>query len=148
MRLTRLAAAVLVLFGMGAGSAVHAEQFQPFDDYEVHYNAFNSSFLPPEVAQAYNIQRSKYGALLNVAVLQVGDNGKKPVRANVVGTLKNLMGQVQDLEFKEIEEGEAVYYIADFRFTNDEILSFDLKVVPAPTSSAYEISFRQHFYAD
>lgn len=126
---------------------LRAEQAQTFDNYEIHYNAFNSTFLPPEVAVAYNLQRSKYGGVINVAVLDDAE-GKRPTSALVRGTLKNLLGQSQELSFREIREGNAIYYISAFRFTHDEQLEFTLTVQPDPNKAGYSISFKQHFYAD
>ncbi|WP_210398275.1 DUF4426 domain-containing protein [Motiliproteus sediminis] len=126
---------------------LRAEQAQTFDQYEIHYNAFNSTFLPPEVAVAYNLQRSKYGGVINVAVLDDSE-GKRPTSAQVSGSLKNLIGQRQELSFREIREGNAIYYISAFRFTHDEQLQFSLDVKPDRNKPAYSISFKQHFYAD
>ena len=145
MRLPLISAIFVAL--LIATLPARAEQAQVFDHYEVHYNAFNSSFLPPEVAMAYNLQRSKYRALINVAVLDEGA-GKRPVSAIVKGSMKNLLSQVQTLSFREIKEGNAIYYLADFRFTDDELLAFDIEVQPDPNRPAYRIHFSQHFYVD
>ena len=51
---------VLVL---GISSPVHAQQSQDFGDYVVHYNALNTNFIPPQVAQGYGIKRSSSRAL-------------------------------------------------------------------------------------
>ena len=147
MDFSKLCTLLLVPLIWVTGSA-QAEQFKVFDSYEVHYNAFNSSFLPPEVASAYDLKRGKYRALMNIAVLRAEDGDKASVRATVSGTMKNLIGQMQKLNFTEIREGEAVYYIASFRFTDDEVLMFDVNVQPDPNTPAYSMKFKQHFYAD
>lgn len=139
---------VLMLVCTGLlSSQANAERFQTFDNFEVHFNALNTTFLTPEVAKTYSIQRSKVRGLLNVAVLDSASNNK-PVTAMVTGQVRNLVGQIQDLSFKLVREGVAVYYIADFRFTNDEILNFTLQVQPDPNSGAYPVEFKQHFYQD
>ncbi len=140
--------AVLLISMVALATTVRAEQFKPFDDYEVHYNVFNSSFLPPEVATAYDLQRGKYRALMNVAVLKTGGDAKMSVKAMIKGTMKNLIGQTQNLTFTEIREGESIYYIASFRFTDDELLTFAIDVQPDPNKTAYTVNFKQHFYAD
>ncbi|MEH6471490.1 MAG: DUF4426 domain-containing protein [Halopseudomonas sp.] len=137
----------LSLMAVLFSASANAERFKAFDNYEVHYNAFNSSFLPPEVAQVYSIQRSRVRGLVNVAVLD-SSNKNKPVTAQVSGEIRNLIGQTQPLTFKQIREGEAVYYITEFRFTDDEILNFELQVQPDPNKPAYSVEFKQHFYAD
>ncbi len=144
----KILSALVLVFGCWLSALAQAEQFKLFDNYEVHYNAFNSGFVPPEVASAYDLKRSKYRALMNVAVLKQAGSDKSSVQAVVSGSMKNLIGQTQKLRFTEIREGEAIYYIASFRFTDDEVLSFDISVQPDPNSAAYSLSFKQHFYAD
>lgn len=138
---------LVVAWLAGVAGQVRAERAQVFDHYEVHYNALNSSFLPPEVAMAYDIRRSDYRALLNVAVLDA-DRGLRPAPGRVEGTLTNLLGQKQALEFREIREGNAIYYLADFPFTNEENLTFNLEVTPDSAGETYSFSFSQKFYAD
>ena len=141
-RLTLIAALVF-------STSVAAEQMISDGRYEIHYNAFNSSFITPEVAQLNNITRSKYRALVNVAVLKLEEDGRKtPATAIVKGSAANLLGQAQTLEFKKIDEGNALYYIGSFRFTEEEKLKISLNVQPDPNRPAYSIEFEQTFYAD
>jgi hypothetical protein len=126
-----------------------AEQMISDGRYEIHYNAFNSSFITPEVAQLNNITRSKYRALVNVSVLKFEEDGSKtPVTAIVNGQAANLLGQAQQMEFQKIDEGNALYYIGSFRFTEEERLKISLEVQPDPDESPYNIEFEQTFYAD
>ncbi len=126
-----------------------AEQMVSHGDYMIHYNAFNSSFLQPEVASAYGIQRSKTKGLLNVSVLQKqADGSTKPVSAVIEGEVANLIAQKQTLNFSKVEETDALYYIGDFGFTDDQVLRFTLKVQPNPNQPAYDINFEQRFYVD
>jgi len=130
-------------------SAAMAEQMISDGRYEIHYNAFNSSFITPEVAQLNGLVRSKYRALVNVSVLEMQEDGsKKATSAIVSGQASNLLNQVQKLEFKPIDEGQALYYIGSFRFTEDEQLKIRLSVQPDPNKPAYSIEFDQRFYVD
>lgn len=149
INLRRLTATcILGLFTLLAPLA-QAEQSIADGRYEVHYNAFNSSFLQPDVAQKNGLIRSKYRALVNVSVLQVQPDGsKKAVRAQVSGQAANLIDQAQQLDFKQITEGDAIYYIASFRFTEQEKLKLSLQVQPDPNAKPYNIQFDQTFYAD
>jgi len=143
--LTRLLLSVTLLFS----TAALAEQMVADGRYEIHYNAFNSSFITPEVAQLNNITRSKYRALVNVSVLRLeGDGSKTPVTAIVNGKAANLLGQAQQMEFQKIDEGNALYYIGSFRFTEEERLKISLNVQPDPNQPAYSIEFEQTFYVD
>lgn len=133
---------------MVAGLA-QAEQKIADGKYEIHYNAFNSSFITPEVAQQYDITRSQYRALVNVAVLKLEEDGSKtPVRAQISGQAANLLQQAQQLEFKQIDEGNALYYLGSFRFTEDEQLTISLQVRPDADAAPYNIEFEQTFYVD
>lgn len=147
MRLSSITVTLLGILLCLAGP-LRAEQFQAFDQYEVHYNAFNSSFLSPDVAKAYDIQRSKYKGLVNIAVLDRSADQDRPVAALVNGSIKNLLDQSQSLVFTEIREGSAVYYITDFRFSDDEQMRFSISVQPDPNKPAYELNFKHHFYVD
>jgi len=70
--------------------------------------------------------------MLNISVLKnPGDDQlPKPRIAKVTGSLKNLIGQSKSLEFKEIKETNAVYYIATFRFDEEEVYRINLQVQP------------------
>ena len=144
-RLYTLCALILIF----CSSSAMAEQMVSHGDYMIHYNAFNSSFLQPNVAQAYGISRSKFKALLNISVLKKLDDGStKPVTAVISGGVTNLISQNQALSFNKIVESNAVYYLADFTFTDDQVLRFKLKVQPEPNQPAYNINFEQRFYVD
>lgn len=144
-----LGASVLALSMMLFGQQALAEQKITQGKYEVHYNAFNSTFLQPNVAQSYGITRGKTRGLLNVSILEKqADGSTKPVVAVINGKATNLTSQVQALEFRQIRESNALYYIAEYAFTDDQILRFNLQVQPDPNSAATDIKFEQRFYVD
>ncbi|WP_296061314.1 DUF4426 domain-containing protein [uncultured Amphritea sp.] len=145
-------AALLLIAGLLGGAfstSATAEQMVSHGDYMIHYNAFNSSFIQPDVASSYGIQRGKTKGLLNISVLKKqADGSTKPVSAMVSGDVTNLISQKQTLNFKKIEETGALYYIGDFGFTDDQVLRFNLQVQPDPNQPAYSINFEQRFYID
>ncbi len=51
------------------------------------------------------------------------------------------------LEFREIREGEAVYYLATVKHTDRELLRFQITVVP-PGVSKKVLNFKQTMYWD
>ena len=60
---------------------LRAEQMKELGPWQVHYSAFNSSFLTPEVAKAYGLERSRYnGICACVSLLGVTDTGRCPSR--------------------------------------------------------------------
>ena len=127
-----------------------AERSVEFGDYVIHYNAFNSGMLQPEVAQRHGIARSRFRALVNVATLKkVPGTTGEPVSATVTGTATNLSGQQREIDFKEIHEGTAIYYLGDLRIDNDqEVVDFDLQVAPEGKEPATTIRFRQTFFTE
>lgn len=131
---------------------VSAQQFEDIGDYRVHYNTLNTSLLPPEVARAYGIQRAGNRALLNIAVLrQAEDENGLPesVTAQVSARVINLTGQRRDIELREIEDQDAIYYVGTFRIHDEETLTFTLSVKPEESDEpAREITFRQQFFTD
>ena len=138
-----------LLFSFTLINSVQAEQSLTQNGYEVHYNAFNSGFLTPEVAPSNGLTRSKVMPLLNVSVLKIADDGtKRPVNALVSGEAKNLIGQIKTISFKKIDEGDAIYYLGSFRFSDEEMLNFDLDVQPDPNQSPISVRFSQTFYED
>ena len=120
-----------------------------FGDYEVHFSAFNSTFIAPDIAKAYELERSSKHGLVNIAVRHVKDSEiGKAVTANLDGKHKNLLQQSVPLKFREVKEGSAVYYLAGFRFSNEEMLEFSIDVKPEGSDRSYPVKFRQKFYQD
>jgi len=105
--------------------AAEAAQFRPLGDLEVHYVVVNTLFLDADVAARYGIVRARDRAILNVSV--IGPDGR-PRDAEVTGKARNLLEQTVPLEFRRIEEGEAIYFIAPLRHTDQEVLRFRIDV--------------------
>jgi len=121
-----------------------AERKHSFGEYDIHYIAFNSGFLQPEIASAAGLVRSKTQGVLNISVLKAG----KPSAALVSGTVKNLLGQDRSLTFKQLKEGEdATYYLAQFPFDSRETLRFSLTVQPMGADPV-SFDFTQEFFPD
>jgi hypothetical protein len=120
-----------------------AERKQSFGDLDVHYSAFNSSFLQPEIASAVGLSRSKTQGVVNISVLKTG----QPTAARVSGEMRNLLGQIHSLRFKQVTEGEAIYYLAQFPIEQQEMLRFNLKI-QADGGSIHSLDFNQEFFPD
>ena len=118
-------------------------------DYVVHFSAQTTDQLPPDVARAYNIVRSKSRAMLNVSVIRKSDS--LPVAATVLVKATNLTGQLKNVTMRKIEEpGDtaAVYYIGETSVANRETLLFDISVKPEGQSAVSEVRFKRQFYTD
>ena len=112
-------------------------------EFKVVYNALPSTFLTPEIAKENNIERSRYNGLPNIVVL---NKEGKPQPVNISGEGKTLIGNVRKLEFQTIREGDAIYYIAQYPYRNEDDVLFSIKI-QSPKQSG-EFSFRHTFYTD
>ena len=120
-----------------------AERKQSFGELDVHYSVFNSSFLQPDVAAAVGLTRSKTVGVLNIAALKGGQG--QP--AKVSGTLKNLLGQTSELQFKQVLESGAVYYLAEFPLREREVLTFSIQV-QIGEAAPHTLTFNQEVFPD
>ncbi len=124
-------------------------QMETDDGYIIHYNAFSTNFLTAEVARTYDIKRSKKRAMLNVSVRKIGKDKvaqTEAATANITTKVTNFIGQQKSIEIRKIDEGSAIYYIADFTIANQEIIKFDLQVTPS--DKTHTIKFEQQFFID
>lgn len=128
--------------------ADQGEQKQVFGDYEVHYIGLNSSFLTPAVAEAYSIPRSRSLGYLNISILKktAQPDVLESVSGKVSGSMQNLIGQIKTLEFREIKERDAVYYVSTFRFDEEDVYKIRLQVTPAGQTRTFDVKFDQRFY--
>lgn len=155
---SRITIVALSLLGVlaacgGPGQSADVPEAQPagatnadIGDYTVHFSAQSTDQLPPEVARAYNIVRSKNRAMLNVSVIRKAD--KAPVTAAVSVKTVNLTGQLKDVTMRQINEQEAIYYIGETPVANRETLIFDISVQPDGADMASDVRFKRQFYTD
>lgn len=129
------------------------ETSKTFGDYTVFYNVFPSTDLRPEIAAAYQLVRAADQMVLNVSIRSRADGDDRAQAAVVTGIYSDLI-QNRTLEFREIREQGAIYYLAQLRVSNRENLRFDIKAQPlldnrpAPVGSPFPISFTRKFYID
>ncbi|HET8816370.1 MAG TPA: DUF4426 domain-containing protein [Pseudidiomarina sp.] len=136
----------LFLLGVLSPSAI-AEQSKRLGPWEVHYNAFNSTLLRPEMAQQYNLERNAYLATLNIAVLAATESGKPAQRVRVTGYTMNPLSMQTRLEFQEVIEGDAVYYLSQTEFTANEMLRFFI-TIEDDQGTIQELRFSQEFWVN
>lgn len=120
----------------------HAEQRQSFGGWNVHYVVLPTGFLKPAIAAQYGITRGRDRALVNISVL---DPTGVPKKVSIEGTVKNLLGQLQPLAFREVTEGQAVYYLASVKHTHEEVLRFEISL-SAPDAPPMQLKFQQKLY--
>lgn len=143
MPLAWLLATVIVL----ASGPAHAQLSERFGPYELHYSVVNSTFIEPAVAAQYGLTRGKRRALVNLSLREHRDDGTTVARAmDIEGSSRDLTARRIGLDFVEVREGPAIYYIAEFRFINREYRFFDVAFTPAGAEQGYEFSFKQQMY--
>jgi hypothetical protein len=123
-----------------------AENMKKMGNMNIHYIALNASFLTPEIAKAYDIVRSKYNGLINISVLDNTLASTPAKTVSITGTARNLAGQNKKLEFVEVKEGDAIYYLAQVNYRNEETIVFDLTITDSQES--HQLKFSQKFYVD
>ena len=147
--MSRIFTVLVALLLITSGLATKAEQSKTFGDYTIHYVAFTTDMLSPDVATAYKIRRSKNRAILNISVLKkiMGTTGK-PVKAEIEATATNLSRQLRKLNVRELTAQGAIYYIAETAVNNEETLTFELNVTPEGEAIALHLSFQQQFFTE
>lgn len=137
----------LLLLGLLMLLTTHSlAEEQRFGEYTVNYVAVYSNFLSPEIAAQYGIVRSARNAFINISVLKDDASIGTPVVASISGEKANFIGQSETLEFIEVREGNAIYYIGQFEFSNAENLRFTLSIQPENTGPAYTLSWTAQLY--
>jgi hypothetical protein len=145
----RLLRLPLLLALLGLPLAASAEQYQDFGDYRIHYSAFKSDMIAPEVAKAHGLTRSKYRAVINITVQKKGANGGyEAVPAEVEGTARDIYSKIRKLKMEEVREGPAIYYLAEFPITDEQRLDFAIRVIPQGEKVARPITFSQQFFVN
>jgi Domain of unknown function (DUF4426) len=131
--------------GLWAATTSLAQQSKVFGPYELHYSVVNTTFLQPEVASDYGIVRGKKRAIINLAVRELDSEGGPGGPMMLKGRTWDLI-QNQFLEFQEIREGRAVYYIADFKFINEEWRFFEVDFRPEGSEETFTLKFKHQLY--
>lgn len=123
------------------------EQSEDFGEYVVHYNALQTDALAAKVAREYKIKRSRNRVMLNIVVQhKQPDQSRKAVVATVTSSATNLTGQVKTIEMRQIQEGDAIYYIGVTNVADKETLNFTVKVAPENSSLSKTVRFRKQFF--
>ena len=129
---------------LGAPGAL-AEQMQRFGAWQFHYVVLPTTFLQPKTAAEYDIVRGSDRALINVSLVH-DETG--PAAADISGTYTNLLSQTRPLKFREVREGDAVYYLAELKHTDRDILRFKLSAQPEGETAPFEVDVQQRMYVE
>lgn len=118
-----------------------------FDGRTIHYNLSPTTYLTPEVAASYRIKRSSTRNLITIAVLDGPEHNAPALAATLSGEARNLLGQLQPLNFREVRESSAIYYIATIDFHSEELWRFAIDIQLADGSSK-QLRFDKTLYTD
>ncbi|MDK8465564.1 DUF4426 domain-containing protein [Marinobacter sp. SS13-12] len=120
-----------------------------FGEFQVHWSVFPSTFLAPEVARENNLNRSKSIGIVNISIMRETENGGlEPVSGQVEGKVLNDVQQVKFLGFRRIQEGNAVYFIAEYQYSNAELMTFQITARPTGSKEDLPIRFAHTLFND
>ncbi len=123
-----------------------AEQIKKLGNWDIHYMALSSTFISPQMARLYQLKRSRYTGLVNISVLDNSQPDKPPQDLKVSGQIKDLMGRTQRLDFRQVKEDNAIYYLAQFDYRNEDIYHINITVDDGKRQESF--TFTQKFYVD
>lgn len=136
---------VLLIAALHLSPAALAQNSEMFGPFELHYSVVNTTFLEPEVAATYGITRGKKRAILNLSVREHLDQGTAGRTMLLKGRTWDLI-HGEPLEFMEVREGDAIYYIAEFTFINEEFRFFEMNFRPEGAEQTYTFKFKHQLY--
>ncbi|MFV0596549.1 DUF4426 domain-containing protein [Shewanella sp.] len=125
----------------------NAEQKETVGNFDIHYMALGSTFLTPSIAKSYGIERSSYTGIINIAVLDMSEEGSPAVPVEITGIANNLLDARIDLKFREIREGNAIYYIAEVPYRDDQEINFNI-AIKHDNQLNTNLQFKQKFYVE
>ncbi len=129
--------------------SVLAEQKVSQGDYELHYNTFPSTFLSKEIANAYQIVRSKNRGIISISLLDTSKIPAMAVEGDIEISAKNLLNQTKEVKLIKItEKNQAVYYLGTFALNNQEDVNFSLTAIPTGSEERIAAKFSREFYTD
>tara|TARA_X000000950_G_scaffold249490_1_gene309408 strand:+ start:45943 stop:46371 length:429 start_codon:yes stop_codon:yes gene_type:complete len=135
---------LVILFTLFTLSLGHAESFKQYGELKIFYSAFPSAFITADIAKKNNIVRGINRGVVNISVMKQLSKG---LNATVTGEVSNIMQQNQTLSFSAIREGKSIYYIAPFKFENEDYLTFKVNL-KIDNSDQYDIKFQKLMYID
>lgn len=134
----------LALLALAPGAFAATEDF---GEFRVHYSIFSSSFLDPAVAKQYDLKRSRSIGVINVSIMEEQEDGTyRPIGGQVEGQVFNDLQQSSYLGFRRVTEGDVVYYLAQFQYSNGELLTFQITANPQGSDRELPIRVTQTLF--
>jgi hypothetical protein len=132
-------------------AAIVAQAQQPLRDGAsiVHYAALATTDLSAAMAQQYGIRQRSDRALLLLNLQRESAPGKtSPLRGTATGIARNLLGEVQTLQFRPADASNSGDLIAEFDVSHLEFLNFEIEVRPEGALRPLTLKFQQQFFTD
>lgn len=136
----------IILVSFSLNGNVFAENMKKMGSMQIHYMAINATFLTPKIAKAYNVERSRFNGLINISVLDDTLKSTPAKAVSIRGKARNDIGQIKTLEFDEVKEGDAIYYLAQVKYSDEETYYFDITI--SDGKETHQLKFKQKFYVD
>ena len=90
-------------------------------------------------------ERGPTHGVINVAVQRPDGSA---VDAILKGEVRSLIGQPVALDFNRIQEGDAIYFVANYTSTQRGILLFKVDIQAEEGAMVHSLSFQQEFFPD
>jgi len=143
--LRQLMTALFLLLVAGACQAGSKD----FGEYIVQWSVFPSTFLTPEIAKENGLNRSRGIGVVNIAIMSETENGgMETVSGQVEGKALNDIQQPKFLAFRRIQEGDAVYFIAEYQYSNAALMTFQITARPTGSQSDLPVRFSHTLFND
>ncbi|CAH0992943.1 hypothetical protein SIN8267_03082 [Sinobacterium norvegicum] len=144
----RLPVLVMLLLTSSLGWADFKTQTD-IEDVEIHYVIFPSSMIAPETANALGLTRHSNIQFINVSVRKKQPDGSTIANPAVVGGEYSDLIHRRPLEFIEVKETGAIYYLSPIRFPGEDAkMTFSLDVKYDDKKPATKIEFVRTLYRD
>ncbi|MEM7363133.1 MAG: DUF4426 domain-containing protein [Pseudomonadota bacterium] len=105
---------------------------QESTEHIVYFTSIDSRLVPPLVARAHGLPRGP--RYLTVSVTVQRKESSEAIPALVTGYTTNLLAQQTPLQFKEVREQDALYYLATHIADQQDTHQYQLTVEPLDTS--------------
>ena len=110
--------------------------------YEIHHTSLNSMLIPAKVAAAHGIVRSRSRLITNITIRK----NNQAVSAEMTGTARNLLGQLFSLDFTEVVEPGAIYYLASQVVDDQDRLAFKIEIIPKGSLETFPLNFTREYH--
>ena len=97
--------------------------------------------IPKEVAAAHNIVRAKNRIVTNISIVKDG----QPQTAIVEGHNTNLLNQLYTMQFEEVKETTAIYYLSNQLIDERDTIRFNLAITPDGEDDSFQLKFIRQY---